>query len=283
MNKISILFEKIIVCSLLLCLGACEYKRSDNKSFKVTKDGDGNLQSEINYINDTIMQGVAKYYYYPKPANVLKDEIDYNMGIKDGWQKHYRENGTLESNVHYKNGLADGLDYRYYEDGTKIKSENHWLKGKQYGVGKWYYKNGQLETFNVSDFYNNVLYVIQYDEQGNKTKEDGVVFSPKFTAFYTSASDSTQTPIRDNTVKANKEITTQITVAQPPQTKTTIRMGELNKRNMVELPIEVYTATYTQTYPKSGKYTLVTIGEIKDLKGNILKRDSITTAIVVED
>lgn len=265
-----------IAVILFLFLNACERKRIGNDSFVVTKDGDGNLQSEINYINDTIMHGLAKYYYHPNPKNVLKDEIEFSHGVRAGWYKHYRKDGTLESKTYFKNNLPDGENYWYYENG-KPKEETFWIKGKQYGAGKWYYKSGKLETFNVTDFYNSILYVIQYDEQGNKTKEDGVVFSLKFVAVYTS--DSTQTPIVDDGVKANKEIAIKTTVAQPPQTKTTIRMGELNKNNMMELPIKNYTATYKQTFAEAGKHTLVTVGEIKDLQGNLVKQDS--TAVVI--
>jgi len=268
--------RKITIVILFFLLNACERKRIGNDSFVVTKDGEGNLQSEIHYINDTVMQGLAKYYYYPNPKNVLKDEIEFRNGVKEGWYRHYRQDGTIESKTYFKNNLPDGENYWYYENG-KPKEETFWVKGKQYGVGKWYYKNGKLETFNITDFYGTVNYVIQYDEQGNKTKEDGVVFSPKFIAVYTS--DSTQTPIVDNGVKASKEIAIKITVAQPPQTKTIIRMGELNKGNMMELPIENYTATYKQIFTEAGKHTLVIVGEIKDLKNNLVKHDS--TAVIL--
>jgi len=176
--------------------------------------------------------------------------------------------------------LPDGKSYRYHENG-KLKAETFWIRDKQYGDGYFYYSNGKLELYNCLESLGENIYVIKYDSLSNKIKEEGIIFSPNFVLLYTS--DSSQVPIVKNTIKKNKEVDVKFTVAQPPQTKTTIRMGELNKRNMVELPIEVYTATYTQTYPKSGKYTLVTIGEIKDQNGNLIKRDSITTVIVVED
>ncbi len=273
----NIVFKSIVIAVLLLTMNACR-QRVGNDSFKVIKDGDGNLQSEIHYINDTVMHGLAKYYYYPNPKNVLKDEIEFNHGIKEGWYKHYRKDGTMESKTFFKNNLPDGENYWYYEDG-KPKEETFWIKGKQYGSGKWYYKSGKLETFNMTDFYDNVFYVIQNDEQGNKVKEDGVVFSTKFIAMY--ATDSSQTPIVEDAIKAGKEVIIRVTIAQPPQTKTTIRMGELKKGKMIELPIENYTATYKQTYTEAGKHTLVTVGEIKDLQGNLVKHDSTTVIMNV--
>lgn len=268
----NIVLKSTVFVSILFGLIACEHKRIGNDSLVVIKDGEGNLQSEIHYINDTVMHGLVKYYYYPNPKNVLKDEIEYQYGKKEGWNKHYRKDGTLESRTHWKNDLPDGGNYWYYEDG-KSREETFWIKGQQYGSGKWYYQNGQLETFAVTDFDGKCSYLLKYDSLGNKIKEEGVVFSPKVIAVYTS--DTTQSPFIDDGVKANKEVVIKITVAQPPQTKTTIRMGELNKK-MVELPVENYTAAYTQTFSEAGKYTLVIVGDIIDQQGNIVKHDSMT-------
>jgi antitoxin component YwqK of YwqJK toxin-antitoxin module len=274
------IFLKITVLMLILFLSLNSCKQHiDIESLKVTKDENGNLQSEIHYINDTLMNGLAKYYYSPNPKNVLKDEINFIKGKKDGWYKHYRKDGTLESKTYFKNNTPDGENYWYYEDGIP-KEETFWKKGKQYGAGKWYYKSGKLETFNVTDFYDRVIYVIQYDEQGNKIKEEGVTFSPKFVAEYTN--DSIGSPIMENFVKVGKEVSIKITVAEPPQTKTIIKMGELNKNNMKKLPIDNYnTAIYKTTFNESGTHTLITIGEIKDLNGSLIKRDSTAINIIV--
>ncbi|MFN8154893.1 MAG: hypothetical protein U0Y08_11440 [Bacteroidia bacterium] len=271
------ILKNTVFFSILFGLTACEQKRIGNNSFVVIEDGEGNLKSEIHYINDTVMHGLAKYYYYPNPKNVLKDEIEYQNGRKEGWNKHYNKDGKLESKTHWKNDLPDGANYWYYEDG-KLKEETFWIKGQQYGSGKWFYKNGQLETFAVTDFYGKCLYLLNYDSLGKKINEEGVVFSPKFVTVHTS--DTTQTPILDDGVKAKKEITIKITVAQPPQTKTTIRMGELNKK-LIVLPVENSTATYTQTFNETGKHTLVILGEIKDQQGNIKKHDSTTVDLNV--
>jgi len=261
---------------LLSFLGCRE--QIGNDSLKVTSDGDGNLLSEIHYINDTVMYGIAKYYYYPTPKNVLKDEIEFKMGIKNGWQKHFRENGKLESKIHYKNGFQDGQTFWYHENG-KLKEESFWKMGKQYGNTNLYYSDGKTENYYSLDFLSNTLYIIKYDSQGKKMKEEGLVFSPKFNVLY--SNDSTETPITENFVKIGKEITIMITVAQPPQTKTKLKVGEQNKK-MIELPIENYTGIYRTTFKESKTHTLIVIGEISDLSGNIIKRDSTAINIKVE-
>lgn len=262
----------VIIGILFILFFSCESRRLDDNSLKVTKDGNGFLQSEIHYINDTVMHGLAKYYYYPNPKNVLKDEIEFNHGIKEGWYKHYRKAGTMESKTFFKNNIPDGENYWYYENG-KIQSESFWSNNKQYGNTVLYYINGQMKHYYASDFFDNTLYVIKWDSLGNKIKEEGMVFSPKFLIAYNN--DSPQSPILDNILKVDKEIIIKITVAQPPKTKTIIRMGELNNDRMVEMPIKNYTVNYRQTFTEIGKHTLVTVGEIKDLRGNLLKHDSI--------
>jgi len=268
----SVLFASVV----FLYLSACFYQRVDKDSFVVTKDGRGTLQSEIPYINDTMIQGLAKYYYYPNPKNVLKDEIEFNNGRKEGWHKHYRKDGALESKIRFKNNLPDGDNYWYYENG-QIASESFWIKNRQYGDTKLYYRNGKLKHYYSSDFFDNTMYVIKWDSLGNKIKEEGVVFSPKFVVVY--ANDST--PIVEDGIKAGKEVQVKVTVAQPPQTKTIIRMGELNKGNIMELPIENYTVNYKKNFVKPGKYTLVIAGEIKDQQGNLVKYDSTTVVLNV--
>lgn len=257
---------------------SCETHRIGNDSLVKTSDGKGNLQSEINYVDDTIKHGVAKFYYYPHPANVLKDEIEYKSGVKDGWHTHYREDGTMESKINFKNGLQDGLTYWYYEN-ENLKEESFWVKGKSYGIGKWYFPSGNLQTFNVTDYYGEVLYIIQYDEKGTIVSEDGVVFSPNFIATY--ADDTLGTPVVENSVKTEEEILIKVTVAEPPNTRTSIRMGIYP--DLQTLPIEHSTATFRKTFTKEGEFVLVTIGQIVDADGEIVRRDSISTKIVVKE
>ncbi len=258
----------------MLNFAAC--KRNVNSQVTKYFASNGKVESICNFINDTIEIGTSRYYY--ENGNI-KDSIEYNKGKKEGWQKSYYKNGTIESKIYFKNDLVDGKSYRYHENG-KLKAETFWIRDKQYGDGYFYYSNGTLKLYNCLESFGENIYAVKYDSLGNKTKEEGIVFSPNFLLLYTS--DTIQVPVFKNTIKKNKEIVIKFTIAQPPQTKTTIKMGELNK-NLIDLPIEVYTATYTQSYAKPGTYTLLTVGEIKDLKGNILKRDSIITAIVVKD
>lgn len=271
------LFKSIVLATLILCVYACEHKRVGNRSFVVSKNSEGNLISEINYINDTVMDGLVKFYY-PNSNNILEHVAEIINGKKNGYYKHYRQNATLESVTYYKNNLPEGNNTWFYENGIK-KEETYWTEGKQYGVGKWYYKNGKLETFSVLNFFSKCMYVIQYDSLGNKIKEEGLVYSPNFLTTY--ANDTTQINLQKG-IKANKEIVIKITVAQPPQTSTTIKIGELNKSNIL-YPIENYTVTYRRKFSKAGKYKLTIAGEIKDLQGKLLREGNSIISINVKE
>jgi len=274
----SLNWKSLVYLFIFIFLESCQKIKSE--SVVITTDGNGILKSELSYINDTLLNGIAKYYYYPFAKNVLKEEIQYKLGKKDGLYKFYRKDGSLQSKTHFKNDLPNGENFWFYENG-KLKEETYWIAGKQYGGGKWYYQNGQLESFNMLDFYGGVFYVIHNDEKGNKLIEDGAVFSSKFVLMYTS--DSSQSSINKELIKGGKEVVIKIATAQPPHTKTIIRMGELNKGNMLELPIENYTASYKQTFTEKGNHTLVTVGKIIDLNGNLVKYDSISFGIKVVD
>ncbi|MCC5916979.1 MAG: hypothetical protein JJU02_06590 [Cryomorphaceae bacterium] len=212
------------------------------------------------------MHGTAKYYY--SQSDIIKDEIEFNQGIKEGWHKHYREDGLLESKIHFRNNLQDGDTYWYYPNGN-IKEYSYWVNGKQFGLAKWFYENGQLDLLNINDFSGDAIYLIKKDKNGNTSKEVGVVFSPNFKYI----------PQRDS-MPIHGESFIQIAVSEPPETKTTIQMGELGKE-LKQLKVINYLTTYHINFPDIGKYTLVIIGEIHDLQGNLIKKDSIATEINV--
>jgi len=259
---------KVSLIFFLALLIACTYKRLDNKSCVVTKDGQGNVQSEIHYINDTTIHGIAKYYY---KNGKVKDEINYTNGLKNGIHKTYTREGLLESSIEFKNGIQDGNTYWYHENG-KLNSKSLWVNGKAFGDAYYYYDIGVLESYRSFDFEEHNRYLIKYDSSGLKIREEGTVLGQLLLD-----GDFDSVPL-------NKNVAISISVATPPNTSTKVLLGEINADKIVntkELPIRNSEATYTITFNEEGKHKLVTAGELKDLKSNILKRDTIYTDITV--
>lgn len=240
----------------------------DNKSYVVTRYGDGTILSEINYINDTIMHGIAKYYY---KNGKVKDEINYTNGLKNGIHKTYTLEGLLESSIEFKNGIQEGNTYWYHKNG-KLKSKSFWINGKTFGDAYYYYDTGVLESYRSFDFEEHNRYLIKYDSSGLKIREEGTALG--------------QLLLNGdfNSIPLNKNIIISISVANPPNTSTRVLLSEIKGEKIVntkELSVENNEATHTITFNEKGKHTLITVGEIKDLKGNLIKQDTIYTDITV--
>ncbi len=259
-NILFVLFLNIFI--------SCTHKRVDNKSYVVTKDGNGNIQSEINYINDTVMDGAAKYYY---KNGIIKEEINYSNGLKEGSHTSYYRDGSIESKIQFKKGVREGTSEWHFPNG-KIKETSNWINNKAFGNAIFYYENGMPETFCSYDFADHTRYLIKYDSNGKKIKEEGTVLG--------------QFLLDGNfdSIAINKPMVAKVSVAVPPDSKVVVFVGELIKSKLTEvdtLPVQNNIVTYTQTFKEKGKHRLVTVGEIKDLHGNIVKQDSIYTDITV--
>lgn len=253
---------------VLILLG-CTHKRIGNDSL-VEYRTDKILDSVATFFNDTILHGYKKKYY--KDGITLRDSMPYNMGKRDGIYISYFRNGKVQSKCNLKNDLPDGMTYWFYENGNK-KSESYWIQGKQFGNAKFYFSDGNLDTYNFYDFQENVRYIKKYSEDGKVIKDEGSIIGQLLLE-----QDSF-------TVKMNKEIGVKICVSEPPDTKTTVFIGETNKQmkitNLKEYPINEYTVKYNRSFSEPGQYVLVTIGELEDLKTKRVKRDSLYTTINV--
>lgn len=248
---------------LLIGLGGCGESKIDlEETVKL------DVNKILNEVSDTIENGLARYYY---TNNGLKSEVNYKDGKKEGVCKYYREDGTFEGEAYFKNDKPNGISRRFHKDGEILKSETFWVNNKQFGGGNFYYESGNKRLFNSTDFFGNTMFVITWDEKGDQTKYDGVVFSPE---LYFSEVESK--------IRVNKELIIKVAVATPPETKTIIKMGLLGEERR-EVEIVNYSATYPITFKKPGKYKMVTIGELYDLEGELLQRDSVATNINVTE
>lgn len=260
-NILFVLFLNIVI--------SCTQKKVDNKSYVVTKDGNEIIQSEINYINDTVMDGVAKYYY---KNGIIKEEINFSKGLKEGTNTSYYQDGSIESKTQFKKGVRDGIYESYFPNG-KIKEKGNWLNNKAFGNAFFYYENGLTETFNCYDFEEHNRYLIKYDSNGKKIKEEGTVLGQ----FLLDG--------KFDSILMNKPMVAKVSVAVPPDSKVVVFVGKLIIPNKITeadtLPVLNNIATYTQTFKEKGNHRLVTVGQIKDLQGNLVKQDSIYTDITV--
>jgi antitoxin component YwqK of YwqJK toxin-antitoxin module len=264
--------NKFVFCFAIfsIILFGCGKNKSMEEKLIVKKFDNGKIMEEAYYINDSIKHGIAKSYYR---NGILATEIDYKNGQKEGWVKVYYIDGKVSGKVQFKAGLQDGLKYLYFENG-KVKEESNWIKDKAFGNALFYYENGRLETYNCYDFDQRNRYLIKYDSNGTKLKEIGRVLGQLLFEYHF------------DTIPVNKPINAKVSVAVPPDTQVDVIIGKLVTSELKEirqLPVEKNMAIYQETFLVKGRHTLIFIGEMKDSRGTVLKRDSIKTDITVID
>jgi len=265
MNEVKLRFKFALI--LVLFFGC---KQSEEKKTLVQTSEDGVVVSEISYLNDTIMHGLAKYYY---KNGMLKEEINYDSGLVDGDYIRYYEDGKVKSRVKFKRGLREGVSEWYFQNG-KVGKLITWMNNKRFGSSIFYYESGSIEAYNCFDFQEHNRYLIKYDSRGIKVKEEGTVLGQ---LLYDVNLDS---------IHINKPVVLKISVAVPPNRIVNVTMEKLTwseLKEVIQLPVENNVVVYRETFSIKGKYTLITIGEMKDKQGTVLKRDSIRTDITVID
>jgi antitoxin component YwqK of YwqJK toxin-antitoxin module len=126
---------------------------------------DGYVEAMAQYYDD-IPHGAWRKYY---KSAALAEELNFNMGLKDGpvyrnflsgkkqevgfysnnkrvgTNKWFFENGNLSTEYNYTDGKLDGGIKEYYENGN-IKTEGNYLNDKRVGLWKTYHDNGKVAT-----------------------------------------------------------------------------------------------------------------------------------------
>lgn len=254
----------------LTIIYSCNTRNQVKVDYIITKDKDGNIVSEIPYTEDSLIHGTAKFYY-TVPKNVIKEEIEFKFGKKFGWHIKYYQNGMIHYRIKFKDNIENGQSMWYYPNG-KLEQTSFKISGVDYGSTLFYFKSGAIDTYNCIDSWGNNIYVIKFDTLGNKIKEEGVLFSRDCVVQYTDEINRNNY-ITNNIVKLDKEIEINITVAQPPFTKTIIMLNEFNKKN-TQLQIIKSTVNFKKVFKKLGMDSILIIGELLDSNNHVIKLDS---------
>ncbi len=246
-------------------------KRStENPLFRVTFDANGNKESEVTYINDTVKHGVAKYYY--KGGMILKDELSYINNVKDGWHSHFSIDGNIESRIFFKDGKQEGKTYWYYSNG-KLEQVSNWHIGKAFGDAVFFTQEGKLESYSLCDFEEHVRYLIKYDSLGKIIKEEGKLVSQ----FLLDG--------QFDSIPVNKEVNAKICVALPPNRKIKVTLKEYGPNgdliSIKEPKVKSNAVEFKRVYTSTGDYKIVTKAEMRGIKGLFIRDDSIITFLKV--
>ena len=96
----------------------------------------------------------GKYESFFENGN-LNFEVNYVNDLKQGKEVYYYLNGHISSTLMYKNGVLEGDVTYYYEEG-QIKNVKSYVNGKIEGTQTVYHKNGNI--YQVSNYKNNKLH-----------------------------------------------------------------------------------------------------------------------------
>jgi len=112
--------------------------------------------AEVSIYEDGVQVGLEKQFYPDSSNALLKGEIPYEEGVKEGIAKFYAKDGRLVEIVNYKKGFVASRE--------KVNQKDE--KGRKQGLWKEYYPNGRLKT--ERRFKDDELngYVKEYSSQG---------------------------------------------------------------------------------------------------------------------
>ncbi len=128
----------------------------------------GKQQAQIHYKNGIIAGDYLTFY---ENGN-LEFKCTYAQGMPEGKYAWYYEEGALKQVGWYKKGKKEGVSKYFYLDGN-IASVSNWSNDNQIGHDVVYYPGGALRKYAYYDPYGTLLFVKDYDINGNVVNEMG--------------------------------------------------------------------------------------------------------------
>ncbi len=146
----------VVIISLTLPLFC-----SCNNDNKVTKKKIGNHFVEASFINDSIIDGIARYYNL---SDNLSKKVMFKNGKREGAAIGYYPNGKIKDSSNFTNGLLNGYAFAYDKSGYLIMS-NFFYYGILMGP-HYLYDSQKLTEYSFTDFDKNTLVYTKYDSTG---------------------------------------------------------------------------------------------------------------------
>jgi len=165
----------VVVLISLFAVQACNTTETEN-----TKQPAKSSQSDENYT------GIKKFF----EGEILKKEVTYENGIKEGLCKNYYDNGKLKRTIWYSNNVKEDTAKWYYTEGNVYRATPY-KNDEIHGIQTKYHKNGRvmaeipykhgLRTPGLKEYYDNGLEVGKIPSitirkiESNDYSSDGVV------------------------------------------------------------------------------------------------------------
>src|SRR3569833_531498 len=247
------------------------YKDGDLISTAQYKDGFRDGLEVVYYTNGIIetksfykkgkLDGVESDYY--EDGRIRSKEF-FKNGKREGPKITYYENGQIEQSLVRKNDKDEGIERAYYDSG-KLKYTRNWVHGKIYGNFYVYYEDGKVKIYHTYDILGDKFYISHYDESGKRTQSDGYIASDH-TYSQDVTGDSALVLENNKSYSAIRDF--YITVANPPDSSTCVRIVINNKRCRHLTFPDNNTAQVVNAFPQKGIYH-ISVDAVHHNKSNV--------------
>lgn len=150
----------LIACIASITLIYCNNKKS------IFLEND--IRAEGNILNDSIFQGLIKFY--DTRTNKLVSQTEYDKGLENGLSTSFYPNGNISSEMNYKDGKLSGYS-KFYDSSSKLSNIQY--SYYDLNVGPLIsFKDGKPSTFDFYSFDNELLFSLRYDSIGSKRITD---------------------------------------------------------------------------------------------------------------
>lgn len=166
---------------------------------------------EANFINDSLINGIAKIY---DSEGKLLAQTSFINGIKNGPSVTFYENGKIKDSLNYSNDLLNETAFKYDSSGFLLFKRTNY-----YGIDMGdnsFYNNGKLEEYYFTNFERKQLVSCKYDSAGRCYK---LMFNAK--PLVSSVLLEKQTPA----------IQLFMYVPHPPSFEVIYKLGQVNSQN----------------------------------------------------
>ncbi len=147
--------KRILAASIMLPLiWSCN-------EYSVKRKKIGNDWIEAQFINDTIIDGHAKFY---NCSGDLVAQCNYRMGKKEGYSVRYYKNGQTKDSVNYSDNLLNGEAFKFDANGKLLYQATNFY-GLNMGDHSSYI-NGKVSEYYFDNFEKKQLVNCRYDSLG---------------------------------------------------------------------------------------------------------------------
>lgn len=101
-----------------------------------------------------------------KKLALIAHFTDSSLAVSQGLLQSFFTNGIQESQGNYENNIPDGLWEKWDTTGRLVDSINYNHGTKTDSAKYYYFKNGMVNTYNFTDFKNDKLQSIVYNDSG---------------------------------------------------------------------------------------------------------------------